>query len=350
MADDWRAGARSAFALTLDFDAEEVWIGANPDNAHRPGVLSQGRYGARVGVPLVLDLLDRLQVPATFFVPGRVAERHPERVRDVVAAGHELAHHGYTHTHPGRLAPEQEAAEFARALEVLRGFGADVVGYRSPAWDFSEATMDLLLEHRMLYSSNLMDDVRPYRHPNGVAELPVQWILDDAPHFWFSNADWTKPIRSAREVLEIWQEEAGGDPPARRARACSRSIRRSSGGRAGSRCSSEFLRWVRELGDVRMATCPRSPPGSTDHCSRGSTSTSSTCLGRMPSPLETPRTRRPTQGTKWRRTQRTSAARSADRRGGGPGGSGRRHQPGSPPSRAGSLTPSVSSTAAATRA
>ena len=254
MADDWRAGARSAFALTLDFDAEEVWIGANPDNAHRPGVLSQGRYGARVGVPLVLDLLDRLQVPATFFVPGRVAERHPERVRDVVAAGHELAHHGYTHTHPGRLAPEQEAAEFARALEVLRGFGADVVGYRSPAWDFSEATMDLLLEHRMLYSSNLMDDVRPYRHPNGVAELPVQWILDDAPHFWFSNADWTKPIRSAREVLEIWQEEAG-------------AIHRMGGlvvlalhpqivGRPGRlEMLERFVRWVRELGDVRMATC-----------------------------------------------------------------------------------------------
>lgn len=254
MTDDWRAGARSAFALTLDFDAEEVWIGANPDNAHRPGVLSQGTYGAKVGVPLVLDLLDRLQVPATFFVPGRVAERHPERVRDVVAAGHELAHHGYTHTHPGRLAPEQEAAEFARALDVLRGFGADVVGYRSPAWDFSEATMDLLVEHRMLYSSNLMDDVRPYRHPNGVAELPVQWILDDAPHFWFSNADWTKPIRSTREVLEIWQEEAG-------------AIHRLGGlvvlalhpqiiGRPGRlEMLERFLRWVRELGDVRMATC-----------------------------------------------------------------------------------------------
>ena len=254
MTDDWLTGARSAFALTLDFDAEEVWIGANPDNARRPGVLSQGRYGARVGVPLVLDLLDRLQVPATFFVPGRVAERHPERVRDVVAAGHELAHHGYTHTHPGRLAPEQEAAEFARALDVLRGFGADVVGYRSPAWDFSEATMDLLVEHGMLYSSNLMDDVRPYRHPNGVVELPVQWILDDAPHFWFSNADWTKPIRSAREVQEIWQEEAG-------------AIHRLGGlvvlalhpqiiGRPGRlEMLERFVRWLGDLGGVRMATC-----------------------------------------------------------------------------------------------
>src|SRR3954471_5812268 len=132
----WLAGARSAFAVTVDFDAEEVWIGEHPDNARRPGVLSQGTYGAKVGVPLVLDVLARVELRATFFVPGRVAERPPHRVREIVAAGHELAHHGYTHTHPGRLEPEQEAAEFARALEVLRGFAPDVVGYRSPAWDF----------------------------------------------------------------------------------------------------------------------------------------------------------------------------------------------------------------------
>src|SRR3954451_17618105 len=111
----WLAGARSAFAVTVDFDAEEVWIGENTDNARRPGVLSQGTYGAKVGVPLVLDVLARVGLRATFFVPARVAERHPHRVRELVAAGHELAHHGYTHTHPGRLDSVQEASEFAHA-------------------------------------------------------------------------------------------------------------------------------------------------------------------------------------------------------------------------------------------
>ena len=250
----WLAGARSAFAVTVDFDAEEVWIGEHPDNARRPGVLSQGTYGAKVGVPLVLEVLARVGLRATFFVPGRVAERHPHRVREIVEAGHELAHHGYTHTHPGRLDPGQEASEFAQALEVLRSFSPDVVGYRSPAWDFSPATMDILREHGMRYSSNLMDDIRPYRHDSGLVELPVQWILDDAPHFWFSNASWTKPIRSAREVLEIWQEEAAG-------------IHRLGGlvvlalhpqiigrpGRIGM--LEEFLGWVIGQGEVRTATC-----------------------------------------------------------------------------------------------
>jgi peptidoglycan/xylan/chitin deacetylase (PgdA/CDA1 family) len=256
--DAWLAGARSAFAVTVDFDAEEVWIGADPDNAQRPGVLSQGTYGAKVGVPLVLDVLARVGIRATFFVPGRVAERHPHRVREIVAAGHELAHHGYTHTHPGRLGPDREAAEFARALEVLHTFTPDVAGYRSPAWDFSPATPGILREHGMRYSSNLMDDIRPYRHEGGLVELPVQWILDDAPHFWFSNANWTKTIRSAREVLELWQEEAAG-------------LHRLGGltvlalhpqiigrpGRIGM--LEEFLRWVIDdlggQGDVRVATC-----------------------------------------------------------------------------------------------
>ena len=197
--------------VSFDFDAEEVWIGADPANADRPGTLSQGTYGARVAVPAILDLLARLGLPATFFVPGRVAERHPHRVEQIVAAGHELGHHGYTHTHPARMTPEQEEGELVRGLEVLRGFGADVSGYRSPAWSFSPVTLDLLVTHGFTWSSNLMDDVRPYRHPHhDLVELPVHWTLDDAPHFWFDNASWDRTIRSAAEVRAIWAEEAAG--------------------------------------------------------------------------------------------------------------------------------------------
>jgi len=93
----WPGGARGAVAFTFDFDAEEVWLAEDPENANRPGVLSQGTYGAKVAVPLILELLERQGLRATFFVPGRVAERHPERVREMVAAGHEVGHHGYTH-------------------------------------------------------------------------------------------------------------------------------------------------------------------------------------------------------------------------------------------------------------
>lgn len=207
----WPGGARSAAAVTFDFDAEEVWIAEDPANASRPGVLSQGAYGAKVGVPLILQILDQREIHATFFVPGRVAERYPKVVRAIVDAGHELAHHGYTHTSPTALSPEAEEDELARGLEILSSFGPPVTGYRSPGWELSEQTLALLARHGFQYSSNLMDDICPYRHePSGIVELPVHWTLDDAPHFSFSASNWTKKIATVDEVRSIWADELAG--------------------------------------------------------------------------------------------------------------------------------------------
>jgi peptidoglycan-N-acetylglucosamine deacetylase len=207
----WPPGVRSAAAFTFDFDAESVWLADDPANAHRPGVLSQGVYGARVGVPLILDLLRARRVTATFFVPGVVAERYPERVEQIVADGHELGVHGYTHTPPAQLSAAEEEHELVLALEVLRRFADDVTGYRSPSWDFGPHTLDLLDRLGLRYSSNLMDDLWPYLHPGtSVVELPVQWLLDDAAHFWFSAADWTRTISPAARVEVIWREEFDG--------------------------------------------------------------------------------------------------------------------------------------------
>jgi peptidoglycan/xylan/chitin deacetylase (PgdA/CDA1 family) len=207
----WPQGARCAAAFTFDFDAEEVWIGEDPANADKPGVLSQGTYGAKVAVPLILELLAHRGVRSTFFIPGRVAEAHLDRVEAIATAGHEIAHHGYTHTSPTNLARVEEERELLRAREVLQSFGAEVVGYRSPSWDLSPHTLDLLEGYGFRYSSNLMDDIRPYRHAGKVlVELPVQWILDDAAHFWFDPATWTKKISTTAEVRSIWLEEFMG--------------------------------------------------------------------------------------------------------------------------------------------
>ena len=207
----WPDGARCAAAFTFDFDAESVWIGDDPANEGRPGVLSMGTYGAKVAVPLILDLLERRSLAATFFVPGVVAKRYPKRVEAIVAAGHELAVHGYTHTSPAKLSREEEEEELRRARTILEGFGADVRGYRSPSWDFSPSTLDLLEAHGFAYSSNFMDDIRPYRHEGrSLVELPVQWLLDDAAHWWFGPAEWTKKISTTAEVRSIWEEELEG--------------------------------------------------------------------------------------------------------------------------------------------
>ena len=149
------------------------------DNASRPVVLSQGAYGPRVAVPLILEILERHGVTATFFVPGRLAERYPGRVRDIVARGHEVAHHGYRHVAPNGMSEADELDELRRGRHVLEGLGATVIGYRAPDWKVSPRTVELLGGEGFRYSSNFIDDVRPYRHPgSSVAELPVHWILD----------------------------------------------------------------------------------------------------------------------------------------------------------------------------
>lgn len=204
-------GTICAFIATFDFDAEEVWIAEDPANASHPCILSQGLYGAKIGVPLVLEMLDALGIRATFFVPGRVAERHPGRVRQILAAGHELGLHGHTHRSPADMGRDEEQKELRLSLRTLRHLGADPVGYRSPSWDFSPCTLDLLQGAGLLYSSNYMDDVRPYRHPGrSIVELPVHWSLDDAPHFWFDAASWDRSIATPSAVREIWQAEFEG--------------------------------------------------------------------------------------------------------------------------------------------
>jgi peptidoglycan/xylan/chitin deacetylase (PgdA/CDA1 family) len=245
--------AGTAVAFTFDFDAEEVWLAGDPGAARKPGLLSMGTYGANVGVPEVLRLLDRRGVPATFFVPGRVAETHPDRVRDIVAAGHELGAHGYTHRSPTALTRAEED-ELVRTKAILEAFGTPVRGYRSPAWEFSTHTLDLLAAHGIAYSSNLMDRLHPYRHPNGVVELPVQWILDDAAHFWFSPDEWVKKIATPSEVREIWEEELLGIRDL--GGLCVLTMHPQVIGRPSRlRFLERFVEFVQSLADVRIASC-----------------------------------------------------------------------------------------------
>jgi peptidoglycan/xylan/chitin deacetylase (PgdA/CDA1 family) len=251
----WPDSARCAVAFTFDFDAEEVWIGEDPTNAIRPGVLSQGTYGANVGVPLVLDLLHRHEVQATFFVPGRVAERHPDRVERILASGHELGHHGYTHRSPALLSAVEEEEELLLGKQILEDFGTTVSGYRSPSWNFSAVTTALLAKHGFEYSSNLMDDLWPYQlEGTSIIELPVHWMLDDAPHFWFAEASWTKKISTTAEVRAIWEEEflgireLGG--------CCIFTLHPQFIGRPSRlQLLAEIIEVVRDAGDAWCTTC-----------------------------------------------------------------------------------------------
>jgi peptidoglycan-N-acetylglucosamine deacetylase len=199
--------------LTFDLDAESGALAIDANNANRPGVLSVGQYGPKVAVPRILRLLEDEGIPATFFVPGWVIDKYPAALEAIVEAGHEVAHHGYTHQPPATFAGREEEEEsLLKGTEsIVRMTGKKPLGYRSPSWDFSPHTLPLLEKHGFLYSSNLMDDDAPYLHTIGgrvtsLVELPIQWMNDDAPFFMFRPPN-PRPIQPASHPFEIWTEE-----------------------------------------------------------------------------------------------------------------------------------------------
>ena len=138
-------------------------------------------------VERILRLLEREGIPATFFVTGHTAETYPDHVRAIVAAGHEIGHHGYLHENPLALeTTEHEREVLQRGLEALdRAAGVRPVGYRSPAWDNSPHTIELLLEYGFRYESSLMgNDFRPYWCRVGDGSRPTDRISSASRSTW----------------------------------------------------------------------------------------------------------------------------------------------------------------------
>jgi peptidoglycan/xylan/chitin deacetylase (PgdA/CDA1 family) len=211
----WPNQAKCAVLLTFDFDAESLW--ETTGNHNTPTYMSRGEYGARVGVPRILALLERYHLPATFFIPGITAERHPGRVEAILAAGHEIGHHGYRHESPTDLSLDEERAVLEKGFEILEKLsGRRPRGYRSPAWDLSQNSLRLFQEYGFAYDSSMMaDDFQPYPllldgRETGVVEIPVAWELDDAPHFMFNLYPYRAGMATPDQVYQIWAAEFDG--------------------------------------------------------------------------------------------------------------------------------------------
>ena len=104
-----------------------------------------GWRGVTEGLPQLLDLLAGEKVPATFFVTGQTAERFPNIVRQLVAAGHELGCHGYSHGRFGAMDRIQAELELAKASSALRRF-SPTTAFRAPNLDLPDAFLPLLVE------------------------------------------------------------------------------------------------------------------------------------------------------------------------------------------------------------
>jgi peptidoglycan/xylan/chitin deacetylase (PgdA/CDA1 family) len=209
----WPGGARVAVALSFDSDHETSTLRAGERS---PGKLSQGQFGNRQGVPRIRRLLEKHQIPATFFVPAVVALLHPDEQRGLVETGHEVGIHGWIHERNSILTPATERDLQMRAADVLEQVtGKRPVGIRTPSWDFSEHTLAISREMGLLYDSSLMADDDPYEiledgEPTGMVELPVEWIRDDAVYFNMDRNSMLRPYTPPSAVLEIFQAEFDG--------------------------------------------------------------------------------------------------------------------------------------------
>ena len=122
---------------------------------------------------------------------------------------HEFAVHGWIHERNSDLPADVERELVQRAVDYLtQATGERPVGYRAPSWNFSPNTLDIIRDLGFLYDSSLMADDRPYElnaagEPTGLIELPVEWILDDAPLVNPLGGRYSAP----RDVLQVYKDE-----------------------------------------------------------------------------------------------------------------------------------------------
>jgi peptidoglycan-N-acetylglucosamine deacetylase len=190
--------------LSVDFDGTGNEVGQGWDPA---GIRSAGGYSARKGIPRMLEIFRKHDVPATFFVPGFDAETSPDIVKTVVADGHEVAAHGYKHER--FLVPPDEEEDLLRLSHriLTEVAGSEPRGWRSPGGMKSDRTVKVQRALGYIYDSSDKDFDRPYpaivdgKPSEEMIELPNNTSsLDDAP-LYIDGA------LTPAEVLDLWKAE-----------------------------------------------------------------------------------------------------------------------------------------------
>ncbi|HEY3173980.1 MAG TPA: polysaccharide deacetylase family protein, partial [Thermoanaerobaculia bacterium] len=154
-------------ALTVDF--EDWYQGLEIPPSGWPGLEDRIPHASR----RLLDLLAGQHARATFFVLGSLAEKHPQIVKEIAAAGHEIATHGWSHTMVYRMTPETFGEELRRSIALLQDLsGRKIVGHRAPFFSITRRSLwalEILAQNGILYDSSIFP-VLNYRY--GIEDAP----------------------------------------------------------------------------------------------------------------------------------------------------------------------------------
>lgn len=219
----------------VDFDAVAGWLGSY-GGEDSPDDISRGLFAGEIGAPRLLELFDRHDITASWFIPGHSIETFPEVCRAVVEAGHEVGTHGYSHENPLSMTPEQEREVLEKALELVEDLiGKKPVGNVAPWWEPSNVTNELLLEYGYKYDHSLQhNDFTPYYARVGdswtkidyskpasewmkplvrgeetdLIKIPANWYLDDLPPLMFmKGAPNSHGFMNPRDIEQLWKDQ-----------------------------------------------------------------------------------------------------------------------------------------------
>lgn len=171
----WPDGARAAVSITVDNLGEAAELALGLRNADAP---AGGHYSVTTALPIMLDVLARAELSATFFVEGVNAEIYPAALRTIVEAGHELAYHAWCHEDWAALRSADEVANLDRGWAAMRALDIDMVGMRPPGGRLTPRTLDELRARGLRYCSPAGAVVGFDR----VAVIPFAWPAVDAFH------------------------------------------------------------------------------------------------------------------------------------------------------------------------
>ncbi len=222
-------------SIGVDFDAVAGWLGTY-GGEDSPNDISRGLFAGEVGVPRLLKLFERQGIATSWFVPGHSVETFPEQFQAIVADGHEIGVHGYSHENPMVMTPQQEEDVLLKCIELITSrSGKRPVGYVAPWWELNTRTVDLLLKHGIKYDHSMMHhDFQPYRVRTGdrwtridyskpaaewmkplergketpLIEIPASWYLDDLPPMMFiKKSPNSHGFVSPRHLEELWRDQ-----------------------------------------------------------------------------------------------------------------------------------------------
>ncbi len=191
---------------------------------------ARGEFGARVGIPRIMEVLEKHNVRGTWFTPGVIADTYPELIRELADKGHEIAHHGYFHECPASMTKAQEKASFVKGIKAIERAtgGKKPVGYRVPfeipnASDISTSTIKIMMDLGFKYISQHMGpyDFRVSKVRDGdkyyfdrppkfgkevdLLNIPVNELIEDDLAYFLGVSAFYPKLDNPSKVFEVWK-------------------------------------------------------------------------------------------------------------------------------------------------